>query len=438
MRKNTFASFFLANRAIGTVVASFSLAVCWVWVFALMVGPQRAYQGGFGSLAWFVGANTVAMFLFALLSRRLRTVSATSWDSFTSFIRARYGPGMLGAYTLGISGMMTYAVFAQLTGALVLLTYVTGVDKLTLVSVLAVLMLVLATPRGAQSIFSADAVKALMITLVVGVATLVIWKTGGLHALQLGSGGIAGKGLGFFDWKLVRDFGIPLSISLLSGIVIDQQLWQRVFSLRPAAARLAPWLAAPIFFVLIAGIGSLGFVAAALGIQLSDPQLAGFAVVGAVLPWGATLFALMVAAALLATGASALNAAASAWSIDALRWWKPDAQARGMIRTSRLVMVVITLLGVGLVYAGITLEQMLLFFGTFRGALFFPTLLALFTRRTGDASAWFTSSIVALMLVGPVIAYFASVFTAGLIVLGVAAVLCFAEFMRTRTHAAVL
>jgi len=436
VRRTSFSSFFIADRAVGTFAASLSLAVCWIWVFALIVGPQQAYQGGIGPLAWFVGANTAAMLVFATLFSRLRAKFSGEWNTFTEFIRARFGAGMLSVYTLGISGMMTYAVWAQLTGALALLAYATGADKSVLMAAIAVLMLVIAMPRGVQSVFSADMVKALMIGAVLGIAVIVFGNADGLQGLWEGSRGISGTGPAFLSWSLLRDFGIPVTISLLSGIVIDQQMWQRSLSLRAKAARVAPWIAAAVFFVLIAGIGALGLAASYLQVQVGDPQLAGFAVVESILPVGAKVFAFMIAAALLATGASALNAVSSAWAVDALRWWKPDSGERSMIRASRAVMLIILLISVLIAFAGVTLVQMLLFIGTFRGALFFPTILALFTRG-GEASRPFVGAILGAMLVGPVVAYFTTVFTAGILVLSVTAALCAAEWLRARKTASV-
>ncbi|MFA7309448.1 MAG: hypothetical protein WC050_00950 [Candidatus Paceibacterota bacterium] len=431
IRRTSFSSFFIADRTIGLFAASVSLAVCWIWVFALIVGPQQAYLGGIGPLAWFVGANTAAIVVFALFFFRLRTEFTGQWSTFTEFIRFRFGAGMLGVYTIGISGMMTYAVWAQLTGALALLAYATGADKSSLMALIAFLTLVVAMPRGVQSVFSADMVKALMIGAVLGIAVVVFGHADGVHGLWAGSRGFSGTGPAFLSWPLLRDFGIPVTISLLSGIVIDQQMWQRSLSLRSAAARFAPWIAAAVFFILIASVGALGLAASYLHISVADPQLAGFAVVESILPAGAKVFAFMIAAALLATGASALNAVSSAWAVDALRWWKPASDERTMIRASRIVMVVILLISVFIALAGVTLAQMLLLIGTFRGALFFPTILALFTRG-GEASRSFTVSILVTMVVGPIIAYYTSVFTAGMIVLSVTALLCGVEWLRAR------
>jgi len=45
-KDKSFKSFMVANRKVGVLVASFSIAATWIWAPALFVSAQKAFQQG--------------------------------------------------------------------------------------------------------------------------------------------------------------------------------------------------------------------------------------------------------------------------------------------------------------------------------------------------------------------------------------------------------
>ena len=430
VRAATFADFFYAKRSVSVFEGALAAAACWIWVIALMVGPQKAYESGAAALAWFVVPNTLAMFLSAALVAILISRWGGRWEAFTEFIGYRFGGEMLGVYTLGITVMMAYAVLVSMVGALDLFSHVFHTSNDAVVIVVAALMLVLALPKGIESSFAADMVKGFTIFLVLCVVVVIV-GTEGVHAVVSGSRGVGGDGPGLLSPELIWSFGFSSALSLFSSISVDVQLWQRWLSLRPAVQRITPWLAAPIFGVFVTSIGLLGLVAAGKQLAVAKPSLAGFAAIADAFPSAGVLFMLMVAAVLLATGASALNGVARTWSVDILRLVRKDTSETESIWVARGVMVLVVLVGVVLAKQGVTLLAMFLLVGTYRGALLLPTLLAL-TTSGARASRLFTIGTLVAMFAGPTVALVRhSALEGGLTVLTLSALLCIFEWVRS-------
>lgn len=425
-RQVTFASHFSANRSIGLWVAAVSFPVCWTWANTLIIGPQRAFQAGLSEAIWFALLNALALAVFAACATRLEKVARLEIPTLTGFVRERYAPEMVWVYSIGISGIALYAVVGQFIGALVLVEYVTGLTRDVLVLVLAPMMLALALPRGVESSFASDMVKAATIGVVLIVALCVLNLAGG-PAIHAGLPG-AGKGFGFLDGAMLSAFVLPLAISWISGGALDHQLYQRARSLS-YEARYAPWLGIVPFALLVFAVSALGFVAPRDAMRGLDPQLAGFVAVEATLPGLGQLFMLAIASALMATGASALNAAASAWAVDIVGPWRPKWSAPWV---SRAIMLATLMVAMALAMSGVTLLTMVLFIGAFRGALLFPTLLALWTERRAPPSRGFAWGIASAMLVGPFVAWQSTPLWGGVTALALTAVMCLLEWRRNR------
>lgn len=426
-RQVTFDSHFAANRSIGFLVAVVSFPVCWTWANTLIIGPQRAYQAGLAETLWFASLNSMALAMFALCAWRFGKVARAEVPTLTGYIKERYAPEMVWVYSIGISGIALYAVVGQFIGALVLIEYATGASKTFLVPMLAVMMALIALPRGVESSFAADMVKASMIGVVLIIALTVLGTAAPSGVVLEGQ---RGKGIEFLEPAMLSSFVLPLAISWLAGGALDHQLYQRARSLSPEAKSAVWWGILP-FGVVVFAISSLGFLVSPAMMQGLDPQLAGFVAVSAWNVEFGRVFIIAVAAALLATGASALNAASSAWAVDIVRPWRPAWSAP---RVSRVVMLLTLAAAVALALTGVTLLQMVLFIGAFRGALLFPTLLGLWTTRQAAPSRLFAWGIALTMVIGPCVAWQTTAFQGGLTALGLSGLLCIIEWLRNRAH----
>lgn len=389
----------VADRSVGVLTGSLSVAAAWVWAPALFVSSQKAYESGMAGLFWFALPNALALVLFAFIAHRARTMLPQGY-TLPEFTRHRLSTTAHRAY-MGVEFIVqTYAVIVQFTACLLLLQLLTGIDRVPLLIVVAGLFATIATTRGIRSNITVDIAKAGMIAVL---AILIVPLIANSHgALNDGLGGLAGTP-NPLDPALIWTFGIPISISLLSGITVDQQQWQRAFSMRQATVRRTFLWGSLLFAAVPIVLGIPGFVAAgglAPGV-ITNTQLSGFHAVAAYLPgFGVVLFASAVVFALAAAGASAVSAAGSVGGVDLYKGWiSPDASDAKVARASRITMIVIVLIGLCVaLIPNVQVLYLLLLVGSIRAAFMVPTLLMLFWPRLTNAGA--LAGITSGMVVG--------------------------------------
>jgi len=267
-----------------------------------------------------------------------------------------------------------------------MLNLVTGISKPFLIVILGLMMISLSVVKGIRSSLVEDTIKACLIGFVaLGIIPFIIYELGGFSALIAGSGGAKGVFTNLFDPKIAWTFGVPVSVSLISGIIIDQQQWQRAFSMRSGVSRKAFFFGGFVFAIVPIMLGALGFLAANknLGIPVKESQLAGFSVaVSALSSVGIISFTAMVLAGLVAAGSSALSAISSIGAIDVFKLTPKIARDRELIFVSRISMLILALVGMSIaLIPAIQLLYLLLLIGVLRSSLLVPTLLSLWWPR---------------------------------------------------------
>lgn len=322
--------------------------------------------------------------IFAILATRMKKVYPQG-TTLPEFMGKRYGDRMETLYSISITIVQAYAVIINTTGALLLLGLVTGIDRNILVLILGTTMIALSMAKGIRSSFVADVFKAGMVALVLLliVPLVLLHSEVGLSGLWDGRGGKSGAFTDPFNWNVAWTFGIPLTISLWAGVTIDQQQWQRAFSIKEGVAKT--WIVGGIVFLMVPmALGALGYLAAnpAFGIEVKQPQLAGFNTVAHFLPtFWVVSFTLMIVAGLVAAGASALNAFSSIGSVSAWKRIKPQSSDGELLTVSRISMILLITVGMGIALMDIELVTLLIAVGAFRGSLMIPTILSLFWEK---------------------------------------------------------
>jgi len=397
-QSNSANSFLVSNRNIGPIMGTLSVAVAWIWAPALFVASQKAYQQGIAGLFWFTLPNAMALIIFSFLAVRMKKIFNEGY-TLPEYIGIKFGKRMRITYLLSIFIIQIYSVIVQLTGALLILKLTTGLPKEMLIIILGSVILAISILRGLKSSLVTDMLKSTMLGAIIFlIIPIIFFKIDGWMAINNGLGGISGNFTNILDPKIVWTFGVPISISLISGIVVDQQQWQRAFAIKTEVVRKTFVWGGIIFVLVPVMLGSLGLIAASqdLKIVVSQPQLAGVAVIQTFLPSaGMIAFVIMILAALIASGSAALSAAGSIGSVDLYRILKQKhfdtlgegSRNRTTIKASRLTMITILIIAtcVALV-PNIEILYMQLLVGAFRAALIIPTILALFWNKLSEKS----------------------------------------------------
>jgi urea-proton symporter len=433
-RKNSTELFFVANRNVGTTLGAFSSAAAWIWAPALFISSQQAYNLGLAGIFWFAVPNALALVLFAVLASRMRKVMSRGY-TLPEFVRHRLGTRCHSLYIVAILVAQTYAVIVQLTGSLLLLNLLTGISKITLLLILATLFLALSSLRGLRSSLMTDIVKVVMIAVVVLIVVpWTIMAAGGWEAVRDGFGGASGEHGNILDWRVAWSSGVPFIITLFSGVAIDQQQWQRAFAVRRDRVLPTFILAAILFAVVPAALSILGFIAANgnLQLQIDNPQLSGAAAVAQLLPKaGVILFAVMILAGLVSAGSSALCAVGSVGGIDIYKQYlNKNAGTGQVIWISRLCTGIVLLVAMTVaMLPNVQILYLVFLVGSFRAALLFPTILALFWPRLSSAAAFYgilfgMATGVPLFIYGSIVQNATIASFGSLVPIGISALFC--------------
>ena len=381
-KKTNSLSFLVSERSVGLLLGSITVAIAWVWAPALFVSSQKAYEQGLPGLFWFTLPNAGGLILFSFLASRMRTIFSQGF-TLPEYMSLRFGKRMGLLYSFAIFVVQSYAVIINLTAALLMLNLVTGIQKQTLILILGIMMLTLSLLKGIRSSIVADTIKAVLISVVaLIIVPSALSASGGISSLIGGLGGSKGTFTNIFDPSVAWTFGVPITISLLSGIVIDQQQWQRAFSLKKAVVGRSFLFGGLIFAIVPITLGLLGYISAnpQNGISVTQNQLAGFSAILTLLPKISVLaFTVMVLAGLVAAGSSALAAVSSIGATDIYKKLNPKASDRALVTASRVSMVILILVGMTIaLIPNIQILYLVLIVGVFRAALFIPTILSLF------------------------------------------------------------
>jgi Na+/proline symporter len=407
-KKITSSAFLVSERTVGFFLGAVSVAVAWVWAPAFFVSSQKAYEQGIPGLFWFTLPNAGALILFAFLASRMRKIFAQGF-TLPQYMSKRFGRRMELLYSFAIFVAQSYAVIINLTAALLVLNLVTGIQREVLIVILGAIMLSLSLLKGIRSSLVEDSIKAMFLAVVgILIVPWAIGTSGGFSSVLGGLGGMKGTFTNLFDPIVAWTFGVSISISLLSGITIDQQQWQRAFSMKRDVVKRSFLLGGLLFAIVPITLGLLGYVAAnqALKVTVTQNQLAGFSVLVHFLPTiGIVAFTAMVLAGLTAAGSSALSAVSSIGITDIYKFLKPRSSDHDLLMAGRISMVILILVGMGIaLIPNIQILYLVLVVGVFRAALFLPTILSLFwSRLSGNFT--FLGAILGMLVGVPLFVY---------------------------------
>ena len=389
-RRDTTKQFLIANRKIGWLQGSLSIAASWIWAPALFVSVQAAYEKGIAGLFWFTIPNIVALGLFALFAPRIRKQLPKGY-TLPEYIKERLGNAKLHKiYLIPYLFYQVMAVTVQLFAGGNLITLLTGIPIIKAMLLLAAIGLAYTLISGLKASVITDNIQMFLILLIGGI---IIWATqfdaGGWTTITAGMHGLAQAKL--FDPHIAFSYGIVTSIGLIAGAINDQQYWQRSFAIKRQQLRKAFIVGALIFGLVPLGLSLLGFIAAnpATNITMptgTDPSLIGVQTVAHYLSPGALLlFTIMLMAGISSTLDSGLSAASSLWVTDIAR--------KKTIAQARYAMLGITSLGflialIAIYVPGFGLQELWWLFNTIAACTAIPTILALYWKRLTAKGAY--------------------------------------------------
>ncbi len=434
--------FLVGERKVNWVLGGSSIAASWIWAPALFISTLFAYQNGLVGLFWFVIPNILALAGFAILAPTIRKKMPYGY-TLPQWIRHKLKDERVHKiYLFPFFFYQLMAVTVQIYAGGNVLALMLGIPVYQAIAVLTLAILV-AIPliysllSGLKASVITDFIQ--LIIIIIALIIIIPWAItiAGGSAVLGGLGGIAGNTLNVFDPKLAFSLGIVTAIGLISGAISDQQYWQRAFAIKKGHLKKAFIFGALAFGIVPIALGILGFIGASADISVVipagvDASMVGVLVVGKLLPiWATTLFVIMLICALSSTIDSGLNAAASLYSTDVMRFTKKDKEImlkfeKGEILSdkeslykqildarrisgARTAMVVLTILGFLVAMTVIYIPKFELFhlwwvFNTIAACVVVPTVLSLYWERLNPKGV-FWGVLVAFFFGLPVFVY---------------------------------
>lgn len=395
--------FALAGRGLPTFVLIGTLLATWIGTGSIMGNAQKTYEVGVPALLLPIAGGLGILALY-LLAQRIRT-----FEQFTiqDILEARFGVGARLLATVALLGAYIIIVSYQYrTGAVVLSYVIPSLTETQATIAVALFVIAYTALAGMYSVAYTDVANGILMAIGVAIALpLLLADAGGwsaaIAALPEGTREVTDH------WSILKLLGVLLPPFLL--IIGDANMYQRFFSAKsPQAARKS---AIGMFFgviVMEVVIIAVALVASALVAQgkLTAPGKPAHIIIHAAfeaLPTfvGALLVGTAVAIVVSTADSYLLSPATSVVRDIYQRFINPEAEGTKVVTISRVCVVVLGLIALGLAFTSDDFFEVALFAYTIYGCAITPALLAAFfwkrANQAGAVASIFTGGGVALL-----------------------------------------
>ena len=381
--------FLVAGRSLPARVLVFTLLSTWIGSGSLFGGAGLGYRVGFSAL-WQSAGAWVGITLIYWIAPRVRNIAQYT---VPDILELRYGPA---ARVLGtVTTVIAYSTIAayQFRGGGRLLELLAGVDLKTGALITAIFCVTYTSLAGMLSIAYLDVVNGSI--MVIGVVLAVGFLVGDAGGLTVALSQLRPDQVSLFG-SLSPQTALALFFPTMFLLLGEANMYQKFFSAKDArAAKMAVvgWIAGTLIVeTLIDSIGVFGSqVIPGLGTEASEAIVISVAlqalptVVGIVLVCGASAIVVSTANSFLLTPAT--NLMRDVYQ----RFINPDVTGAQVLLYTRLMVVVLGVIGYVAGNFFPTILAMALWAYTMYGASITPALLAAFvwpraTRLGGVAS----------------------------------------------------
>ena len=365
--------FLVANRNIGLFAGALSIGATWLWAPGLFVSATKAYTLGLPGLFWFCFGNILTLGIFGYFATKLREMTPNGF-TLSEYIGDTISRRVQKLYWIELGFLTISAIGIQLLAGGILLNAITGIDPWIISATMAAIAISYSLFSGLKGSIVTDWIQ--MIIIIGGCLILVPWTIsagGGIDTVIKGATGT------ILDWDVFLAFGVAATIGFIAGPFGDQMFYQRTYALKKNIIWPAFIGGALLFAIVPLSMGTLGFMATGLGLEV-NPQLAGFEVIKEVLPvWAIYIFLFAIMSGLLSTCDSAMCAVSSLATTD----WFPKHDP---IKVSRLGMIGLATLGLILAnLPGLQVVHLFLFHTVFRSTTLLPTVQAILYKDVKEA-----------------------------------------------------
>lgn len=384
-RVRSSSDYIVAGRRLGVAPFTACLGATVLGGASTIGSVKLGYQHGLSG-AWLVGMLGIGLLALGfLLSSRISRLSVVT---ISEMLEERYSPAARLLSAIIMVAYLQMLAVVQIIAIGSVFSVIFGISMSAGILVGGAIVVAYTAMGGMWSVSMTDSAQFALMT--VGVFILLLpagliaaggWS--GLHAALPA----AHFSIDAIGWQRIGS----LFLLYFLGVIIGQDVWQRVFTARtPQIARRGTLLVGAYCILYGVATAICGMVALALLPDLADPQLAFASLAVTVLPVG--LVGLVFAgalSALMSTASGALLAVATLLANDVYRRFVAPGLGDGaFLRATR---VIATTAGVLTVVIGLTIGDVVraldISYTLLSGSLFVPVMAGIFWRRAGAVAA---------------------------------------------------
>ena len=391
-------SYFTAGRNI-TVSFMTATFIAYAVGTGLIFSPaESAYLDGMTAMIGYALALSIAYLVFIPISRRIKELLPAG-NTIGEYVKARYGNVMFIVVLFVIIVYLFCLLVANLIGAGIAFQYLGGMPIYAGVLIIGIPVMIYTTYGGLGAAIFTNSIQAILLTpLLFVVAFFAFRNLGGTSVVYEGVIENAPEMMNIFHASGV-EFALMIIIAVASAELLNQALWQRVYSAKDSKVVKKGLINASIMtfpMAIIAGV--FGLIAISMGMDLPHTSIGTALVAHTVLPeWGSMLFVLVIVLATTSTGSDALAAFSSTASLDIVKSLMPNMDAKAAVKVARISTIVFAVGAMLVAFQAPSILQILLFADLAAAAAVVPVIAGLYNRKiSGKLAA--TGTISGLVL----------------------------------------
>lgn len=370
--RNSKVGYLLSNRDVGIVELSSSLVASWIHLIAFVLVSMFVFTKGFAGFFWFILPTVIVFLMMSMVSTRLLAQNDQQF-TLSGFIQDRYqSPVLTRIVQLTMIFGIFNAVITNLTAFGGLAAYVGqgSVTYETVVIGIAAVVLLYSLWGGLKSSMRTDMLQTaimLLIAVLIGGAALV--ASGG--PMDLWQAVQERTATDTWNTAIATNLGLMTLMILVGSSLNDNGFYQRIFAANDQhKVRRAFLFSIPIYLVILIGFGVMAGAAIPLGLEVTDPKLAGSMVSELLL---GKVGLVLITLAFLAASASTIDTAYNSFGSIVSNDFMPDRDA---VLTSRMAMVIMAVIGTAIALFKIDVWILFVTFGAARLMTIAPILYA--------------------------------------------------------------
>nr|WP_280518709.1 hypothetical protein [Lederbergia wuyishanensis] len=381
-------SYFTAGRNISTAFMTATFIAYAVGTGLIFSPAEMAYYEGLTAMIGYALAISLSYIVFIPISGRIKKLIPEG-NTIGEYVKARYGHFMF-VVVLFVTVVYLFCLLtANLIGVGIAFKYLGGIPLYLGVLIIGIPVIIYTTYGGLNAAIFTNGIQAILITPLLFITVLMAFnKSGGPAEIFQGVMNNSPQFMNIFHPSGL-EFAIMIIIAVSAAELLNQALWQRVYSAKDIRVIKKGLISSSIMtFPMTIAAASFGLIAIAMKMELPHPSIATALVAHSLLPeWASMLFVMVIVLAATSTGADSLAAFSSTASLDIIKSFAPNMTAKQSVKIARIATIIFGVGAMLVSFKAPSILLLLLFADLAAAAAVVPVIAGLYNRHISGKGA---------------------------------------------------